>query len=272
MAFRRRTFRRRAFRRSRRTFRKRRSFGRRKTFARRVKRVILRTLEPKKLDNIPIQEQTMTEGDGSTRIVYINNPANLIATGDNANQMDGDKFWLNGFTLRGSFHMDTTTPPATACLVRVSMIFSRQQMLQPTGNFVVFGSTTTLTTNPAQTAPWQNPQLFESTGAGAFVGDAFAIPFNRKNCKVLKSYTIPVNPSGDVEGTEFSMPTPFKLWFPVKRMMQFDNPLETAIAGNSPFKYGTYYIVIQVIASAAGTLTDTVVRANWRLSTHFRNI
>jgi len=274
MAFRRRRFRRR------RTFRKRRTGFRRsmprRSFARRVKRVMLRTIEPQKIDNITSQDLVLQEGDGTSRIVYVMNPAMALANSPNEgleSKITGNQFWLKGFSVRGSLHMDVTTPAATSCLVRITLIKHKENAQSMAVGWVPYGNTTTDILAPVQVPPFFNPRFFETTGNQAFTGDGYIIPFDKTKCKVIKSYTIAVNPAGDVEGTQFSMPTPFNLWFPVNRKMQFIDPIEGGITQDTlGFKHGSYYLVMQVIASAAGTQSDNVAVMAHRVSTYFRDI
>lgn len=261
-------------RRFRRTFRKRSSFRARR-FKRRVKSIMLKTLEPRKIDNVTSTDLSLQEGDGTSRLVYVMNPASAIMQGAGAGtadrQISGNQFWLKGIGFRGSFHMSTTTPVATSCIVRVSLVKSKINATTMSAGFVTFGNTTTAITNPTQVPPFANPEFFETTGNQAFTGDGYIIPFDKTKVKVLKSYSIPVNPSGDVEGTEFSMPTPFNLWFPINRKMQIQDPLEGTINQELGFKWGSYYLVMQVIASAQGTQSDEVVICAHRVSTYFRD-
>jgi len=139
--------------------------------------------------------------------------------------------------------------------------------------WVPYGNTTTDILAPVQVPPFFNPRFFETTGNQAFTGDGYIIPFDKTKWKDIKSYTIAVNPAGDVEGTQFSMPTPFNLWFPVNRKMQFIDPIEGGITQDTlGFKHGSYYLVMQVIASAAGTQSDNVAVMAHRVSTYFRDI
>lgn len=122
MAFRRRTFRRRGKRR----FRRKRRFGR-KRFAKSVKRVILRTLEPRKL--AVSFAQAFAEADAVNRLVYVNCPPSALVqgtAGTQDDQVDGNKVFLRGMVLRGQVAMDNTTPTANGVIFRVTACFTKE--------------------------------------------------------------------------------------------------------------------------------------------------
>jgi len=260
-------------RRSRRTrrFRRKRSFGRR-SFAKRVKRVIFRTLERKvNVSTDPgFDEVAMAEGDGTTRVIYVHSPVSAMNHSDEEDGFHGNEFWLKALSLRGQLSMDTTTPPATAAIVRFTLLWSKDQGSGFDTGFVSFGNTTTANTNPAQTAPNVNPRFFMNT-AVPFVGQGYVVPFDTTRHKVIRSWIVPVNPSGDSESGQLSMPTLFKLYVPIRKMMQIEDATQGPLTQPVRFKNGTYWWVIQVIASNVGTSADPVVNMEVQALTYFRD-
>lgn len=255
-----------------RRFGRKRRFRRRGTgFAKRVKRVIFRTLERKqRTTNESGSTQALAEGDGTTRVVYLHTPVLNMQHGDEEDRFEGNNFWLKGLLLRGQLHMDVTTPPATAAIVRITLLWSRIQGAGFHTGFVALGNTTTATTNPAQTAPDANPQFFMTT-ALPFTGQGYVAPFDTTRHKVIKSFVLPVNPSGDSEAAELSMPTLFKCYVPIRRMIQVEDELQGPLTAPIRCKNGTYWWMIQCIASPAGTSSDVVVNMQYHACTYFRD-
>jgi len=270
MAFRRRTSRRRP-RRGRR-LRKRRGFRSRGGFAKRVRRVIFRSLEKR----VQVIEDgtvatNLAEGDGTTRVIYVQAPISGMLHGDEEDRFQGNQFWLKALSLRGQLTMDTTTPPATAAIVRITLLFSKDQGDGFQTGLTAFGNTTTAITNPTQVPPDTNPRFFQNT-AVPFVGLGYTAPFDVTRHKVIKSWIIPVNPSGDVEGSALALPTLFKCYVPIKRMMQVEDALQGPINGsNTRYKYGTYWWVVQCIAGNTGTSADTVVTMRHQSMVYYRD-
>jgi len=267
MAMRRRTFRRK-FKRRRRTKRR---FRRKSSFNRRVKRVIFRSLERKVMNCNGISVATIAEGDGVSRVVLVHAPLSHMAQGDEEDRFQGNQFWVKGLLIRGQFSMDTTTPPASSAIMRLSLIWTPEQGAGFDAGFVGFGNTTTSNTNPAQTAPNVNPRFFMNT-ATPFTGAGYTVPYDTTRVKVIKTFIIPVNPSGDTVGTELAMPTLFKCYVPIRKMVQCEDPLQASIA-TPPirYKYGTYFWVLQCIAGNVGTSSDTVVNMVYQSLVYFRD-
>jgi len=265
MAMRRRTSRRK-FRRRRRTKRR----GRRKSsFVRRVKRVIFRSLE-RKVMSLGISAVTIPEGDGVTRTVLVHAPLSNMAQGDEEDRFQGNQFWVKGLLVRGQFSMDTTTPPAASAVIRLSLIWTPEQGAGFNGGFIAFGNTTTSTANPAQTSPNVNPRFFMNS-ATPFVGAGYTVPFDTTRVKVIKTFIIPVNPSG-TQGSNLAMPTLFKCYVPIRKMVQCEDPLQASIATPpTRYKYGTYFWVMQCIAGNVGTSNDTVVNMVYQSLVYFRD-
>jgi len=262
--------RRRTFRKRRRSFRKRRFRRGRRGFARRVKRVIFRALERKSMV-AATAAMTLTEGDGVARVTLIHSPVSNMAHGNEEDSFDGNQFWLKGLSIRGQLHMDTTTPPSTSAIVRLSLVHSREQGAGFNAGFVALTSATTAITNPVQVPPNVNPRLFQNA-ATFFTGAGYVVPFDTTRVKVIRSFILSVNPGGDVEAGQLSTPTLFKCYVPIKRMMQVEDALQGPI-GTPPirFKNGTYYWVLQVIASQPGSSSDTVVNMTYQSVVYFRD-
>lgn len=278
MAFRRTRFRRRRTRFRRRRFRK--NFKvRRRSFAKRVRRVILKTAERKKIDvsGVAVLGQDLVEGDGTSRVTYIYNPLSLVSQGVQDDQFLGNAFWVSGISFRGQVGLSEFSTVSQGSLLRVSFVWSREQLPATASTFIALNSgTTAALTNTGGTVvapPDTVPRLFESTGTLGFVGSGYVIPFNGTATKVLKSVTIPVNPSGDV-GSEANttVPTPFNLWFPLKRFMQIDDPVEADLSSTTiRFKKGTYYLVLQVISDTNSVLAANAVEMDYRVTVYYRD-
>lgn len=269
----RRTFRRRF----RRRFRKRRIPFRRRKFTRAVKRVILRTAEAKKIDVVANAVLNTNEGDGTSRVIYVIQPAAALTQGVQSDQFVGDKFFLKGFTFRGQIGLSGEATTYDGAVVRVSVIhhFTNNNSINPTA-FTTFGSTTTLTTNPTQAAPFQNPQFFESTSTNESIrGNGFVIPFDRKLVKVLHSRTFLVNPGSlNTAGSAgpITIPTPFKFYFPINKWVQIVDPGEADLsAAQLRFKHGSYWIVLQVISNTNDVSNVQNAEMDYRISLHYRD-
>jgi len=257
-------------RRGKRRFRKR-TFRKRKSFARRVKRVIFRTLErQEKL--IALAAQTFAEGDGIARVTYIHSPLGEMFQGTTEQTFKGDQFYLQGLLIRGMLTMDLTTPPASSALVRLSLVKSVEQGAGFGASFVALTGTTTAITGPVQVPPNVNPRLFQDQAAAQFNGAGYVIPFDITRLKVIRSYMLVVNPSGTTIGTEAALPTCFKCYVPIKKMMQIEDATQAPItASPTRYKWGTYYWVLQVLASTAGSSADTVVNMAYESKVYFRD-
>jgi len=264
----RRRFSRRRPRRNRR-LRKRRGFRR---FAKRVRGVLLRTIEPKDRLVANSLAQAMREGDGTTRSIYVHTPVQNLIQGILDQEFVGNKFYLKGVGLRGQLSLDTTTPSTTGALVRFTLLFTKDQADGMDDAFNEYTSITTPITNPTQVPPNVNPRFFKYTSQ-PFVGTGYTAPFDTTRHKVIRSFTVPVNPGGDVETGQLSMPTPFKCYVPIKRMMQLEDSSGADLSTPpNRFKYGTYWWVVQCVMSAAGVSTDTVVNMAYQSHVYFRDV
>lgn len=265
------------FRRRRRVrFRKRRVPFRKRKFTRAVKRVILRTAEAKKVDNVSNAVLTTREGDGTSRTIWAIQPAAILTQGVQADQFIGDKFFLKGFTFRGQVALSGENTTYAGAIVRVTVIHHFTNNNSTAANaFQEFTSATTLTSNPTQLAPFQNPQFFESTGTNESIrGNGFVIPFDRKLVKVLHSRTFAVNPGADNQATEgvVAIPTPFKFYFPINRWVQIVDPGEADLSATTlRFKHGSYWIVLQVVANTNDNTDAPNAEFDYRISTHYRD-
>lgn len=270
--------RRRPFRRRfRRRFRKRRVPFRRRKFTRAVKRVILRTAEAKKIDVVANAVLNTFEGDGTSRVVYAIQPAAALTQGVQSDQFVGDKFFLKGFTFRGQIGLSGEATTYDGAIVRVSVLHhpTNNNSVNPTA-FTTFGSTTTLTTNPTQAAPFQNPQFFESSGTNESIrGNGFVIPFDRKLVKVLHSRTFLVNPGSlNTAGSAgpITIPTPFKFYFGINRWVQIVDPAEGDLSSAQlRFKNGSYWILLQVISNTNDVSNVQNAEMDYRISLHYRD-
>lgn len=253
-----------------RRLRRKRTF--RRSFAKRVKRVIFRALERKvNVSTDPgFDEVAMAEGDGVTRVIYVHSPVSAMNHSDEEDGFHGNQFYLKALSLRGQLSMDTTTPSATAAIVRITLLWSKDQGSGFDTGFVALGNTTTANTNPTQTAPNVNPRFFMNT-AVPFVGQGYVTPFDTTRHRVIRSWIIPVNPAGDSEAGQLSLPTLFKCYVPIKRMMQIEDAVQGPLTQPVRFKNGTYWWVIQTIASNVGTSTDPVVNMEVQALTYFRD-
>lgn len=262
----RRRFRRRRFRRKR--------FGRRK-FAKRVRRVMLRTLEPRKIATS--FAQSFAEADVTNRLVYVNCPPSALVQGTGGtqdDQVDGNKVFLRGMVLRGQVAMDNTTPTANGVIFRVTACFTKEQGSGFQGGFVVYNSTTTSAANPAQVPPDTNPRFFDAVVPQAFIGGGNVIPFDRTNVKVLKQWTYLVNPGADTIASELSLPTIVKCYLPINKMVQFEDAGQLGLT-TAPrrFKKGNWFFVVQVIASSGPPFsTDTLVNGSFRTEVFWKDI
>ncbi|UDN67475.1 capsid protein [robinz virus RP_429] len=260
----------------RRRFRKRRTPFRRRKFTRAVKRVILRTAEAKKVDNIQNGVLTTREGDGTTRTIWAIQPAAFLTQGTQADQFIGDKFWLKGFGLRGMAGLSGEVTNYAGTIIRVTLLhhFTNNNSTAAS-SFQEFTSATTLTSNPTQLAPFQNPQFFESTSTNqSIVGNGFTIPFDRKLVKVMATRTFAVNPGADNQAGEgvTAIPTPFKFYFPINKWVQIVDPGEGDLSSATlRFKHGSYWIVIQAVSNTNDNTNSPNAEIEHRLTTYFRD-
>ena len=269
MAFRPRFRRRRMFRRRR--FRRKFIRARRRAFRRAVKRVVLKTAEPQKIVAANFS-QGFAEEDAAGPLAYVACPPSVLVQGDQDDQFTGNKVWIKGMLLRGHIFINQTTPGITAAMVIVTAVFTKEQGTGFQGGFIPFSSTTTSSTNPAQTAPDVNPRFFDAAGSSAFTGNKFDITFDSTNVKVLRQWKIPINFAGDVEGTLGAMPTLIKLYCPINRMVQIEDAGQQGMTtGTRRFKHGSWYYVLKVITGVAGGLNDTAVSGDFSTQVFIRD-
>lgn len=262
--------------------RRKRAVARRRIFTKRVKRVILKIADAKKFDNPPNANTTFREADGTSRVTYIRNLIGpLSQQGTTDSTIVGNSLWVKGFSFRGQAALSQFSANHQGALLRVSMVWSKQQLLAGSGTLgtgfleLNSGTTTALTqtAGAAVLSPEQVPVLFETTGVSGYVGNGYVIPFDRTSVKLLKSYTIVINPAGNVgvDETNTTLPTPFNFWFPLNKMIQFEDPLEGALSSGRFAKYGTYYLVIQAITDTNTIANVGSVEVDYRLTTFYRD-
>lgn len=278
MAFRRSRFRRRRTRFRRRRFRRNTRKSSFKRFARKVRRVVIKTAERKKIDTtgVAVLGADLREGDGTSRVTYIYNPISLVTQGVQDDQFLGNSFWVSGVAFRGQVGLSEFSNAISGANLKVSWVWSREQLPATGSTFLELNSGTTAaltaTGGTVVAPPDTVPRLFESTGTLGFVGSGEVIPFNGTAVKVIKSVTIPVNPGGDSTGATVTAPTLFNLWFPLKRFMQIDDPVEGDLSNTTlRFKRGTYYLVMQLIADTNSVLAANSVEMDYRVTVYYRD-
>lgn len=252
----------------------RRGFRKRGSFVRRVRRVILRTTEAKKRVNPENATLNLAQGDGTSRIVYVSSPPLDLITGSSAGEIDGNKIFLKGISFRGMVGTSGENTTFNGGLIRVSLVFSREQFAPSTPNWITFGSTTTSTANPTATPPYLNPRFFETTNAtNQFVGNGWVIPFDTTRVKVKSSRTLVLNPGTQNNAASgiVQTPTPFDLYYKINKWMTIEDPAQSDITAPLRFKYGTYYLVMQVVANTNDVSTTVVAELQYTLTTYFRD-
>ncbi|UDN67473.1 capsid protein [robinz virus RP_428] len=255
-----------------RSFRKR-TFRRRTSFKKRVQRVILRVSEPKTAITSAVDGQGLAQGDATSRIVYVNNPLSVPFQGVEDDMFIGNKFFVKGISLRGQVGTSGEDTTFQGALIRISLVWSKiQNAALPTG-WQIFGSTTTRTTNPTATAPNQNPTFFEASSlTGQFTGDGWVDPFDISTVKVLRSHTIVVNPGveNQAAGGIVGCPTPFSFYYRLNKWLQLEDPTHADFSSTQfRFKYGTYYLVMQVVANTNDTSATAVAEMDYKIRVHF---
>lgn len=271
--FRRRTFRRRFRRRFK---RRRRTFRRRRGFTRAVKRVILRTSEPKKYDDAEVNAYSIREGDGTSRVSNVVCPMFGVGQGVEDDQFIGNKYFLKGYSIRGQVGTSGEVTTRQGAIIRISLVWSREQNPQVLfAGWTEFTSTTTSTANPTATSPNVNPRFFESTNATlAFVGNGYVLPFDTTNVRVLASRTIIVNPGVENQAEEgiIAMPTPFKFYFPINKWVQIRDPGEGDLSNVAlTYKRGVYYLVMQGISNTNDVTNTVIAEMDYKLAMHYRD-
>lgn len=251
-----------------RTRRGKRILGRKKRFARRVKSVILRTTEPKKIDITVSDGISLVEGDGTTRVITVQNLPSNLTQGVQKDQFIGDSIYLKGVAIRGQASIDIGNGGFQGFYIRWALIWSRANASSMTGGGAIYNSTTTAAVQPAQTIPQYNPTFFEATGVTGFTGDGFMEQFDTTNCKVIGIYTKYVNPGGNGKGIQ-----KIKHFFPIRTRYQFQDPNEGDLSTAPNYgKYGSYYLIRQVIASANSNATAVQGALDLKVTLHFKDV
>lgn len=252
--------------------------GSRKRFSRAVKRVIVRTAEPKQAYSVRGADVTVFEASAAgSRSLAIWRPLTSVDQGLEDDQYLGNKIWIKGFMMRGQMSLITATVPTAGCFVRLTCFKARTVAV--IGNPDIFGPTTNDNTAPVQTGRFSNPRIFQaSTIAGAqsaWVGNGFSIPFDNTNIKIIRSKTFFVTAGGTTAAAQNGIPVPFKFWVPIRKMHQFQDPTQATLAGTQVFgKFGDYYIIMQVIDTSvtASASPNVGVSMGYSLITYFRDI
>jgi len=276
MAYRRSRGTKRSFKRGRRrSFRQRRFRKGRGSFKRAVKRVILKTAEAKQTITSAVTGFGLAQGDATSRIVYVTCPVQVPGQGVEDDQFLGNKFYVKGISFRGQVGSSGENTTFQGALVRVTLVWSKKQNAALAAGWNTFGSTTTRTTNPTATAPNENPTFFEaSTLTGQFVGSGWVDPFDISTVKVLSSRTIVVNPGveNQADGGVISCPTPFAFYYKLNKWLQIEDPTHTDLStAQFRFKYGTYYLIMQVISNTNDVSTTAVGEMDYKIKLHFRD-
>lgn len=240
----------------------------RKRFARRVRSVILRTTEPKRSNIVTSDGITLAEGDGVSRVVLVQNiPSNLIQ-GIERDQFIGDQVYLKGLGIHGQINNSTANYQYGGFYVRWTLVFSRANTTGLAGGGAIFGNTTTAAANPTQVPPFYNPSFFDATSSIQFTGDGFVENFDTTNCKVIGVYQVYVNPGGNSIACK-----KIKHFFKIKSKFQFIDPNETGLTTiPNHGKYGTYYLVRQVIANANSVSATVLGTMDIRMQLYFKDV
>ncbi|UDN67449.1 capsid protein [robinz virus RP_212] len=166
-------------------FRRGRRRRHRKSFNQKVGRALLKFAETKRLVD-SVAESVFTAGNGTTRNLYIANPVAQLTQSTGGNDILGNSFWIKALWLRGRISLDQTT---NSLRVRVLLIKSRQ-FADLSAGFTAYTNTTTISTNPAQTAAdgETNVRIFETSDAeeaaqpsAPYVGNATGIDITDKD-------------------------------------------------------------------------------------------
>lgn len=193
-------------------------------------------------------------------------PTQNLTQGTKKDQFVGDEIWIKGFSIRGQIS-NVIAIGYNSFHVRFTLVWSRTQGLF-TGTSTFLGNNTTAQTNPTQVAPLTNPPLFDST-ALPFVGDGYVVPFDTdNNLKVLASKDLIINPGGNSTSLK-----KFKIFFPVRSKYHYQDVGEDAGLTTAPNygKWGTYYIVRQVIGNAGSVANTQLGLMDYQSSVYFRD-
>jgi len=254
-----------------RRFRKRRGkrvFAR-KRFVRRVKSIILKATEPKRLTISAGDGAVLVEGDGTSRTILVQNIPSNMAQGVQKDQFIGDQVFLKGVGIFGQASITTGTGfNPGSLIIRFTLIWSRSNASGMTGSGATYGNTTTSAANPTQAPPLANPVFFEGAGFLAFTGDGFMEPFDTTNCKVISVKTYNINMAGSSNGIK-----KIKHFFPMRTRYQFLDPLESDLSTPPNYgKFGSYYLIRQVIAKANSISTTEVGRLDLKTVLYYKDI
>jgi len=241
---------------------------RRKRFARRVRSVILKSAEPKRMNIVTSDGITLADGDGTSRVILVQNiPSNLIQ-GIERDQFIGDQVYLKGVAIHGQIANDTTNWAYGSFTVRWTLLFHRINAAGMTGSGVLYGNTTTDAAVPTQVPPFSNPAFFDATSAIRFTGDGYVENFDTTNTKVIGVKTVVVNPGGSASAVKH-----FKHFFPIRSKFQYIDPLETGLtSAPNHGKYGSYYLIRQVISKVNSVSSTVVGSMDIRIQLYFKDI
>lgn len=212
------------------------------SFNKKVERVLLNLVETKEYDEL-YDADPFQAGDGTSAVLYINNPVSQIGQGSEGQDLEGNEIYLRGISWNGRWTNNETHD----CYVYMWCIWTPQFADLPVG-FSLYGSTTTTDTFPTQVPPEANIIQFDSAAAnGQFVGSTggFRDTFDTDLVKVvwLRKYHL----------RHQHNPTQiFKHWIPINRMWK-----HTTISGVTPadqlrnIRSGNYYLCIKVVPDSA---------------------
>lgn len=241
---------------------------RRKRFARRVRSVILRSAEPKRMNIVTSDGITLADGDGISRVILVQNiPSNLVQ-GIERDQFIGDQVYLKGVAIHGQIVNDTANYQYGSFIVRWTLLFHRVNAAGMTGSGVLYGNTTTDAANPTQVPPFANPAFFDATSSIKFTGDGFVENFDTTNTKVIGVKQLTVNPGGSVRAVKH-----FKHFFPIRSKFQFIDPNETGLtSAPNHGKYGSYYLIRQVVSNCNTVVSTVIGDLDIRIQLYFKDI
>jgi len=241
----------------------------RKRFARRVRSILLKATEPKKLVISTGDGGVLAEGDGTSRTILVQNIVSNMAQGVQKDQFIGDQVFLKGVGIFGQVSITTGTGfNPGSLIIRLALIWSRVNASGMTGSGVTYGNTTTAAANPTQAPPLANPVFFEGAGNLAFTGDGFMEPFDSTNCKVIAVKTYNINMAGSTNGIK-----KIKHFFPIRSRYQFLDPLESDLSTPPNYgKYGSYYLIRQVIGHANTIANTELGRIDSKVILYYKDI
>ena len=88
---------------------------------------------------------------------------------------------------------------------------------------------------------------------------------------MLRSYTITLNPGveNQADGGVVGDVTPFDLYFPINKWMRIEDPDQLDLTSPFRYKYGTYYLVMQVVANTNDVSATAVGEMDYSISTYY---